>query len=230
MAIFRTSPEKNLHRDRDAAHANRDRLAIRLSDAEQAVIATKSAGQRAALDADDGALDAAEHAEAAALRRVSTIAAAHAEAEQVLVRLDGQIAAALDVKTRTTTASKTVALADELVQVAAGFDTAVAALADTSSRASLIVFEATGVANFATSARVEVPAAVEVVSALLREHAKMVLSRLAPATLPAPTNPFVPTIPPKPDVNATSPDGLPSQFQSVNRGPAYQFKVAGAAS
>lgn len=198
MPIFKSSLEKTLQRDRDAAITNRDRLAVRLTDAEQAVITSKSTARRAALDGDDGGLDAAEHAEGAALRRLSTITAAHAEAEQALVLLDGQIAAALDSKTRTATAAETVALADELVQAAAGFDIAVAALANVSTRAALICFEATGLASFSNSSRVEVPAAVEIVSALLREHAKAVLNDTAPATLPTPTAPFVPAVPPKP--------------------------------
>ena len=110
------------------------------------------------LSGDDGGLDAAEVAEAAALRRLSTIAAAHAEAEPVLLKLDSQIAATLDKNTRAATAAKTNAIADELSRAAVGFDTAVAALADVSARAALIAFEATGLANFSTSARLEVPA------------------------------------------------------------------------
>ena len=72
MAIFRQAPEKNLARDRDAAKANADRLALKLTEAEQAVISAKSLAQRAALDGNDSALDAAVVAEGAALRRLST--------------------------------------------------------------------------------------------------------------------------------------------------------------
>jgi hypothetical protein len=50
MAFFKEAPIKSLTRDRDAALANRDRLALKITTAEQAVITTKQAAQRAALD------------------------------------------------------------------------------------------------------------------------------------------------------------------------------------
>jgi hypothetical protein len=192
MAFFKEAPIKGLTRDRDNAKANRDRLAVRLTDAEEAVISSKSAAQRAALDGDDGALGHAEIAESAALRRLSTITAAHAESENLLALLESQIAATLDKKQRVSTAAETNAMADELIQAAAGFEIAVAILADVSSRAALISFEATGVATFATTSRLEVAAAVEVVSGLLREHAKQVLAGAAPATLRQPEAIVVP--------------------------------------
>jgi hypothetical protein len=186
MALFRQSPDRSAIKDRDAAKANVDRLAARLSETHEAVATSRDAAQSRALSGDDGGLDAAEVAESAALRRLSTITGAHAEAVQVLLKLESQIAATLDKNTRAATVAATNAIADELARAAAGFDIAVAALADTSSRATLIAFEATGLVNFSASARLEVPAAVAVVTALLGEHAKMVLSGMAPATLPQP--------------------------------------------
>jgi hypothetical protein len=192
MAIFQKSPEKTLQRDRDTALANRDRLATSLTAAEDSVIATKRAAQSAALSGDDAGLDAAEHAEAAALRRLATIEAAHSEADRVLALLEGQIAARLDETTRAATAAETNALADELIQAAASFDIAIRQLGDISNRAALISFEATGLANFSASSRVEVPAAAEIIASLLREHAKQVLNGMAPAMLPRPDAPVVP--------------------------------------
>jgi hypothetical protein len=194
MAIFKSSPEKSLQRDRDAALSNRDRLAARLTSAEDNVIATKSAAQRAAIDGNDALLDTAEHAEAAALRRLTTILAAHTEAEQVLASLDAQIAAALDKTLRTATAAQTNALADEFLRAAKTFDAAITILADISDRAVPIVYEASGLANFSASSRTEVPAAAEIVATLLRDHAKMVLAGMAPAILPTPEKPNTPTI------------------------------------
>src|SRR6202142_321956 len=83
MAFFKEAPIKSLTRDRDLAKANYDRLALKLTDAEANVIATKSLAQRAALDGDDGGLDAAEAAERAALHRHGTLSAAHAESEKL---------------------------------------------------------------------------------------------------------------------------------------------------
>ena len=89
MAFFKEAPIKALTRDRDVAKANVDRLSKKLSDAEQAVTATKSAAQRAALEGDGRALDAAEASERAALHRHGTLKAAHTEAGKLVALLDG---------------------------------------------------------------------------------------------------------------------------------------------
>jgi hypothetical protein len=112
--------------------------------------------------------------------------------------LEGQIAARLDETTRTATAAETNAMADELIQAAASFDIAIRQLGDISTRAALISFEATGLANFSASSRVEVPAAAGIVASLMRNYAAAVLEGSAPAILPTPEKPFTPTIAPKP--------------------------------
>jgi hypothetical protein len=119
MAFFKEAPIKALTRDRDVAKADVDRLSKKLSDAEQAVTATKSAAQRAALDGDDGGLDAAEASERAALHRHGTLKAAHTEAGKLVALLDGQISEMNDAKTRSATNAATLALADELTQAGA---------------------------------------------------------------------------------------------------------------
>lgn len=303
MAFFKEAPIKGLTRDHDAAKSNVDRLAIRLTTAEQAVIDAKTLAQSRALSGDDAGLDAAEVAGAAALLRLSSIAAAHTEAEQVLAKLDNQISAALDAKTRAATAREAEALASDLEQAGASFDIAINALAAITAKVSPFVFEARGLEAFSTSSGTEVPSAVSIIASLLREHARSVLAGAAPATLPTPTAPFAPTIAPKPAtrslftlraVSWTNGDGAlrvapkfsdaelpldaadraiaanvavemdsplrnsstrgqwpgrpdpancfnldattevdagsPSQFQLVNRGPAYRLKIAGAAS
>lgn len=184
MALFQKS--SSIIKDRDVAQANRDRLAGKLNDAEVAIIAAKSLAQRAALDGDDAALDAAEAAEHTAQRRHGTITAALAETEKLLALLESQIAEAADKKLRAATAAETEALADEFSQAAAGFDISTGILAEVAARAALVCFEATGVANFAAASRPEVATGVEAASALLREHAKMVLNGTAAATLPQP--------------------------------------------
>jgi hypothetical protein len=194
MALFQKSPEKT----RDAAASNVARLAARLTEAEDAVIASKSAAQRVAMSADDAGLDSAEQAEAAALRRLATITTAYAEAEQILAKLDGKIAAVTEKTLRTATAAEANAMADDLIQAAAGFDIAIAALADVSIRAASIVYEASGLAAFSTSSRTEVPAAADIVASLLRDHGAAVLNGMAAAVLPTPEKPFKPTIAPKP--------------------------------
>lgn len=186
MAFFKEAPIKGLTRERDSAIVNRDRLAARLTAAEQAVIDARTLAQRHALSGDDSALDAAEQAEGAAVRRLNTIVAAHAEAEGILTLVEGEIAVTLEKKLRAASAAETNTIADELVQAGAGFDIAIGVLADVSSRAGLISFEATGLANFSTSSRIQVSEAVEVVSQLLREHGRAILNHQAAAALPKP--------------------------------------------
>jgi hypothetical protein len=192
MPFFPKSAEKVLIRDRDNAVANVARLAAKLHDAEASVIASKSTVQRAALDGDDSGLDAAEAAEHGALRRLSTIGAAHVEAGKLLALLESQLMTIADEKQRRATAASANGLADDLVQAAASFDIAIAELAALTAQASPIVFEANGLQAFATSSQTEVPWACGVVAELLRDHAKAVLSGTAAAMLPKPETPFVP--------------------------------------
>jgi hypothetical protein len=198
MALFTRAPEKSATKDRDSAQANVGRLALKLHDAELAVVATKQAAQRAALDGDDAALDAAEAAERAALHRHGTLAAASGEAGKMLAFLEEQIATMEDQKLRKATAAEIAALADELVEVAAGFDASVAALAGVCNRALAVSMELNGMAVFAAASRTEVAAAIPVVVEVLRQHGRAVLNHSAPAMLATAEAPFVPTIPVKP--------------------------------
>jgi hypothetical protein len=168
MAFFKEAPIKSLTRDRDLARSNRDRLTVRLNDAEQATISAKSLAQRAALDGDDGALDVAEATEHASLRRLSTIGAALGESEKLLALLESQIAEMLDKKTRTATALATDALADELVEVAAAYHASTSALNEVCTRALAVTMEANGLSVFLTSSLIEVSAAIPVVSEVPR--------------------------------------------------------------
>jgi hypothetical protein len=176
MALFTKAPEKTLTRDRDNAKANVDRLAVRLTDAARAVITTKSAAQAAALAGDDGALDSAEAAEGAALRRLTTIRAAHAESEKSLALLEDQLATMADQKQRTATADETNAIADALAQAGESFDIAITELVTLTAKVAPFIFESRGLEAFSTSSAIEVPAAIGIISALLREHAKMILN------------------------------------------------------
>jgi hypothetical protein len=186
MAIFRQSPEKSAAKDLDTAQANLSRLKAKLNDAELAVIATKSAAQRAALAGDDVALDRAEVDEGAALRRHSTIVAALAEAGKVVALLESQLAETIDKKTRAATAAATAELADELKQAGESLDIALGTMAEVAGRVLLISVEGNGLSVFVSSAKVEVAAAVEVLGMVLHEYGRAVLNNLAPAAMPKP--------------------------------------------
>jgi hypothetical protein len=198
MAIFRTSPEKTLQRDRDAAKANVDRLAAKLKDAETAVIAAKTTVQAAALSGDDAALATAETAERAALHHLTTMRTANEAAGKLLALLESQIAELLDKKVRTATAAELAEMAVDLEQTNESVDIAMTALSKITARAGLFLFEAKGLEHFATSAQIQVPEASAYIAGLLRERARMVLDGSAPPTLPTPEAPYVAPVVVKP--------------------------------
>jgi hypothetical protein len=191
MAFFKEAPIKSLTRDRDLAKANCDRLALKLHEAEANVIATKSLAQRAALDGDDGGLDAAEAAERAALHRHGTLSAAHAESEKLLALLESQLETMADQKLRAATRVAALALADELIEAHASYDASTSALNEVCSRVLAVTTEANGLVTFLTSSLIEVAAAVPVVGEVLKQHARAVLNGSAKAEMPTPEKPFV---------------------------------------
>jgi hypothetical protein len=186
MALFTKQPEKALTRDRDLAKANCDRLAVKLTESEAAIISAKTAAQRAALDGDDGGLDKLEAAERAALHRHGTLAAAHTEAGKLLALLESQIAEMLDKKTRAETSVATLALADELTEAADAYAASTEALHAVCAKALTVTVEARGLETFMASSLVEVGLAIPVVAECLKQHSRSVLNHQAPAALPKP--------------------------------------------
>jgi hypothetical protein len=224
MALFSKVPEKNLTRDRDAAKANVDRLAFKLNEAEASVIATKSAAQRAAFDGDDAGLDLAEAAERAALHRHGTLSAAHTQAAKLVAVLESQIAELNDKKMRTATAAAANALADELIEAGAAYDASTAILAEVSTRALAVSFEANGLAVFTASSRIEVAAAIPVVAEVLRQHGRAVVNGIAPAKFPTPAPPPADVVPP-PVAVAPVAEPVKAVFRRADR-PNYVMKIA----
>ena len=189
--LFRTSPEKQLAHDIDAATQNRDKLAAKLFDSEHAIVQHTTTARKLAVEGDDAGLDRAESALRAAQDRRSTLQAAIADVERQLAALEQTKVDNADRKQRDETAAATELLAREVIDAAAAFDAAAAVLAGCTARAAPIVPEATGVQNFALITRVEIPAASGMIAALLRGHAAAVLDGTAPAALPSPEAPFV---------------------------------------
>jgi hypothetical protein len=198
MAIFKTSPEKTLQRDRDAAKANVERLAAKLAAAEQAVIVAKTAVQAAALDGNDAALDATETAERAALHRLGSIRTASEAATKLLAHFEAQLAELLDKKQRAATAAELEALADDLIQAEQSTIVGMTALAAVTNRVAPFISEARGLQIFSSSSLEQIPEASSYVSLLLRERARLCVAGEVAATLPGAEQPFVPTIPAKP--------------------------------
>ena len=74
--------------------------------------------------------------------------------------------------------------AADIVKAGAAFDEGAAQLTKATERAASIILDAHGLQVFATSARAQVPAAVEMVSRILRERASATIAGSAPAELP----------------------------------------------
>jgi hypothetical protein len=135
MIFTKSTPEKNALRERDKATANVDRLALKLTAAEDAVITAKALVQTCALSGDDVGLGPAEATERDALHRLGTIGAAHTEAQRMLALQDAKLATMADQKLRAATAASANALADELIQAGESLDIALATMVEVSGRA-----------------------------------------------------------------------------------------------
>lgn len=180
MNPFKSDPEKKVARDLDAARASRDALVKRLKAAELATAERRTAAQRLARDgADDTTLDTAEAELRRAQDRVTTLTAALAETEQQLVSLERARDDAADKRLRAETAATIRALAEEITDAASKFDSGAATLADASGRAAAITLDARGLEVLTASVRAEVPAAVKMISQILRDRAAATLAGTA---------------------------------------------------
>jgi hypothetical protein len=195
MALFRTSPEKQL----TTATGARDKLRARLADAESAVIDLRATAERLALDgAPDDALSAAEAKTRALIDRTATLRAALAQSEADVADLERGLAEQADKAMREKTGSEIELLAREVIEAAAAMTAAAAVFADCAARAAVAVPEARGLEQFTGVCRVEVPAAADLIARLLRTHAAAVLARTAPALLAKPPERFVEPLAAKP--------------------------------
>ena len=185
MALFKSSnPEKTVQRDIDAATKTRERLSAQTIELEQAITRHAAAAKQAALTGDDAELDRAEAALRAAQDRCTTLKVALTEVEQQLEALERTKAEMADREVRAETAAEIELLVRGLTQVGTEFNSTAARLSEHTARAVPVVFEALGLDKFLAICRAEVPAALELVSKLLRAHAGAVLDGRAPAKLP----------------------------------------------
>jgi hypothetical protein len=184
---FFPNPEKAAEKKFADTRASRDALAVRLTAAQDAVASAHATLHQLAVE---GAVDATLADGEAKLRdterRVATLTPALVEIDKLLATLEAERAEMLDKKTRTATALATNALADELVEVAAGYHASTSALAEVATRALAVTMEANGLAVFTASSLIEVAAAIPVVAEVLRQHARAVTNNLAPAAMPKP--------------------------------------------
>jgi len=187
MALFKSSnPEKVLHRDIDAANANRERVSARLTECDQAIARHAAAAKDCALTGDDAGLDAAETSLRSAQDRAVTLRSALAEIDQRLADLECTKVEMADRKVRAETAAEIELLVRKLTEVGAEFNSTAERLSEHTARAVPVVLDALGLDKFMAVCRAEVPAALELVTTLLRAHADAVVTGTAPAKLPHP--------------------------------------------
>jgi chromosome segregation ATPase len=184
MAIFKSTPEKTIQRDIDAATANRDRLSTKLAECDQAIARHATAAKESALSGDDAGLDAAEASLRAAQDRAATLKTALTEMNQRLADLERAKEDAADKKLRAETAAEIDRLIGKLTEIGAEFNNTAVRLSEHTIRAVPVVYEALGLDRFIATCRAEVPAALELVAKLLRAHADAVIAGTASATLP----------------------------------------------
>jgi hypothetical protein len=191
MALFKGNPEKTLQRDIESARANRERLSAKLAESEQAIIERTATAQALARDnADDEMLGAAEAATRSAQDRTATIAGAMIEVELYLSALERDRDDLADKKLRAETAAEVEAMAVDLQKAAKEIDPILEKMVKITGRATEYqIWNAYGLGNFASSSKVQIPEAIDLVVASLHEHAIRVLNGLSPASAPKPEAP-----------------------------------------
>ncbi|MBR0806760.1 hypothetical protein JQ636_24725 [Bradyrhizobium japonicum] len=192
MGIFKSTPEKTIQRDIDAATANRDRLSTKLAECDQAIVRHATAAKDSALSGDDPGLDAAEASLRTAQDRAATLQTALTEINQRLANLERDKEEAADKKLRAETAAEIDRLIGKLTEVGAEFNETAVRLSTHTTSAVPLVYEALGLDKFMATCQAEVPAALELVAKLLRAHADAVIAGTAPATLPRGDDQHVP--------------------------------------
>jgi hypothetical protein len=188
MTIFKTSPEKALQRDIDAATANRIKLSARLAASDASVIeATTAAQQLAIIGADDRQLEAAESKARALRDRAITLRSAIEKNETDLAALERGRADLADKKLRQETATEIAALAVDLEEIAKVLDPILERMADVAGRATPYkLFVEQALISFAVSSRTQIPDATALLASVLRTHAAAVLggSKAVPKPVP----------------------------------------------
>ncbi|MBR1172860.1 hypothetical protein JQ617_02740 [Bradyrhizobium sp. KB893862 SZCCT0404] len=186
MRIFKSTPEKTVQRDIEAAAANRERVSARLTECDQAIARHASAAKDCALSGDDAGLDAAQTSLRSAQDRAVTLRSALSEIDQQIAHLERTKAEMADRKLRSETAAEIELLARKLGEIGAEFNGVAQRMSEQTRRAVPIVYEALGIDNFTKVCLAEVPQALELVSTMLRAHADAVLAGTASAKLPLP--------------------------------------------
>jgi hypothetical protein len=177
--------------------------AVRLSTAEAKLAEARSNVEALALEADDVALDRALQARRGAEDKLTALRGAALKIGAEVSAIEMAIDKVVDQRVRHETNLAVLAMADELAEAQTNFTKAAQRLEAAARQGGLLVPESRAVAEFTLSALTQLPAAVEMVTTALRQHARGVLSGHAPASLPRPAAPapVLTVVPTEPMVN-----------------------------
>jgi hypothetical protein len=240
MALFprASDPQKKAERDLDAARASRNSLIERRKIAETSAAEHRDKARKQARDgADDQTLSAVELDMRREQDRTATLTGAISDVEATIANLEREIAHIIDQRCRNETAAAVTALADKWVTVAAAFDVAAGQLADIARESAVIVLDAHPLQVFLDAVKEQVPPAAELVTSVLRDHARAVLAGTAPASLPKPAaEPVKPKVTELRDekaprspraalINIPDPVIAAANFRPLDRGPERMLKV-----
>jgi hypothetical protein len=195
MALFeKIDPDTKLQRDAESAlrsrRRDRESLTERLGIAEAAIASYRAQARQLAADgADDKEITKAEGRMRESADRVVTLTGALTDIDKIIAGLESQIDQIIEKRCRAETSAAVNAMADELAEAQAAFTKAAERLEAAARQSGLLIPEGRAVAEFTLSALTQLPPAVEMVTAALRQHAQGVLSGHAPASLPRPAAP-----------------------------------------
>jgi hypothetical protein len=193
--VFKSDPAKKLRADLEsrlrARTRDRDDTAEELRTVE-AKIAERVEAARA-LVADGGFADAKLGTIKAEKRekedRAASLRGGLARIDSDIAELQREIAEDIDREQRVATAATIDAWVDEWSRAAAAFDSACRLVESISSLTVSVAPEAGGTKNFALDARQQLPAAVALITTLLKNHRAGVLAGGSKATLAKPAQP-----------------------------------------
>ncbi len=191
MALFaKADPDVKAQHDAEtklkAKAEQRVDNAARLQGAEARLNEARANVEALALAADDKALDAALQAKRAAEDKLSALQAASAKLAAEHAAIEREIEAIVDRRMRAETSAACNVIADRIAKAQAAFTEAAQELEAAAREAALIILDGHPVASFVLSAREQLPPAIEVIVVGLRNHARAVIDRRAPASLPRP--------------------------------------------
>ncbi len=185
MAYFSKDPAKAKGKELEAKHLQLDNVVARRKFTEEQ---TTTLGDAVRHLIRDGALDhdleVAEGKLAAAEKRIASCITTEAEIAEEISRLEGELAAITDGKLREQTAADVEQRAVRIEKVFTTLDANLKEFVSAVGAAAELELDAAGLHLFAQNCRAEIPAAVAMISQVLRARAAATIAGTAPARLP----------------------------------------------